>query len=118
MNEPTRASDQTKDMMLAKNAGDKLVTALAELSQWKMEITGDVESGGSLKITVRKHNGQGFIKLLTKEQVVYFKDDKEAFIQQMAFEIYDLLLKDQIVKSLEQPIRNGIENVIKVWNLS
>jgi hypothetical protein len=118
MQEPTRASDQTTDMMMAKNAGDKLVAALAELSKWKMEISCEVEHDLNLRITVRKHDGSGLIKVLTKDQVLYFVDDSQAFVQQLAWEIFEMLLKDQIVKFLSDPITKAMANITMIVSKS
>jgi hypothetical protein len=118
MSTPTRASDQTEDMMKAKNAGDKLQAALAELSVWKMEVTCEVDGESTLRITIRKHNGTGFIKTLTKDQVIYFSENVTALVNQMAEEIYEMLLKQQIVKFLDEPITKAVQNVVLIASKS
>lgn len=114
MKDIIRSSDLTDVMHKLKVANERIIELTSELSKWKLDVDVSVVpmcGMYGLSISVRKPNGDGFIKELTPEVVQYFIDDKEGLIREIIDIIVENLFKQEIRNIVAPSISRGVDNI-------
>jgi hypothetical protein len=113
--ELVRASDLVEAQSAQRIQGKQLQETADELGRWKIEIQSEVNPADfSLKLTIRKPNGQGIIKTIPKDDVIYYENDIPSLIEIVTNDIIQNLLIKQIREDIEQTLVNSVRNIVKL----
>ena len=115
MNEQLRAGEETQEMINLRAMSDKLINAVEQLSQWKVELDYAVQPNVlDLKITARKPNGNGFIKTVPYGDIEYYENDPDALSEQIIDDIVAKLLRPQLQQMIKPSVSRAVANIIKM----
>jgi hypothetical protein len=67
---------------------------------------------------VKPYGGNGIIKTISLEQVMYFKDDVQGLTQLIVEEIFDVLLREQMYNQLHGALSRAVWNSVRANSLS
>ena len=110
-----RGSDSTEAQANIKVLSEKLMHVSKIANEWEINIKTEVDPKSlDLKITVFKGNNQGFIKTITAQEIQYFSVDTNTLIEMLCTEIFEKLLKHQVVQVIGGPVTKSIINVNKM----
>jgi hypothetical protein len=119
MEEPIRARDLAEASGVIATLQDQLREANTDLAKWKIELLASVYRDQmtneiSLKVTVTKPNGQGFIRSYDQEQLLYVANDPYVLITALTDEIIENLLLKTIREEITTPISNAVKNGVRM----
>jgi hypothetical protein len=112
MEDLVRASDLTEAMTNLKAMSAKLVAAVEDVGLWKVDISYEVvPSTLDFKITVKKGNGNGFIKTVPFADTKYYENDPDSLAEQLIDDILDKLYKPQLRQAIQAPMTRAVKNI-------
>lgn len=112
MEDLIRASDLTEAMTTLKAMSNKLIAAVEDVNQWKVEITYEVvPSTLDFKINVKKGNGNGFIKTIKFEDIQYYSNDPDSLTELLINDIINNLYKPQLRQMIQAPMTRSVKNI-------
>lgn len=112
MEDLVRASDLTEAMTTLKAMSNKLIKAVEDVGLWKVEISYEVVTSNlDFKITVKKGNGNGFIKTISFQDAMYYQNDPNTLAEQIIDDIIDNLYKPQLRQMIQPSIEKSIKNI-------
>ena len=118
MTDSQRHGDATATQATLRILTQQLKQAQEVLSRWKVDFTVEVD-GATLDIRVtalKPYGGGGVIKTIQKSTVLYYSDDRASLIQSVVQEIFEALLRDELVEALNVPLTSAVQTVLQVNN--
>lgn len=111
-NDLYRASSEMELQSIIKNMQALLTDAKTELAKWQISMDVSIQQPQTqIQIAVRKPNGQGFNKVISKEQALYYAEDPNTLTDEIVAEIFEQMFKEQIKNELVGPIAKAVANV-------
>ena len=109
-----QTGDTVAMMRQLKAVSNQLNEATEQLKRWQIAVDVQViPVTFDLKITVTKPGGEGFIKTVSKEDVLYYSNDAEALIDGVINDIFGLL-RPEIRNEIGTKITRAVQNVGKL----
>lgn len=109
-----KSSDVTTMMAQLKLANSKVVELSTALAPWKLYVASSVAPAGEgrfeLHISFAKGNNNGFVKVISADELDYYAADPESLILMLTNEILEKLYKDQVRSEITESVVKGLRN--------
>lgn len=106
-------SEDVESKNIIKNLEQRLNEALRSLSQFKVDLSVEIESSTfDLKITALKpYGGGGFIKTVPHKIALYYADDVSTLVEEVLEEVFEVLLKPVLKQNFMPVLSRALTNV-------